>query len=151
MKKVKAWRILLAVLVIVAVGGGLAWHFGVFKPFGLYPSANSIVLIAPYKYGSVWVFDDPKAGLVREPFVSGVPEMIDEMVKDIPDAEKGFNLYFSTVPFPDPTHKFTWLRGDRSGNWYRCEQNGLEGWLCPGLFRYYREAPKEIYARAAKK
>jgi hypothetical protein len=37
-----------------------------------------------------WVFDDEAAGLVREPFVGGVPAMIDELVSDIPDAESGF-------------------------------------------------------------
>jgi hypothetical protein len=47
--------------------------------------------------------------------------------------------------------KFTWLRGDGVGNWYFCEQYKEEGWLCPGLFKYYKEAPKEIYVKANAK
>ena len=41
--------------------------------------SNQIMVIAPYwlERGRCWVFDDPAAGLQQEPFVSGVPEMID--------------------------------------------------------------------------
>ena len=41
--------------------------------------SNQIMAIAPYWHEGVgtWVFDDPAAGLQQEPFVSGVPEMID--------------------------------------------------------------------------
>lgn len=63
--------------------------------------ANQIVVIAPYwveEFGA-WVFDDPRVGLVQEPFVSGVPEMIDFLVKDIPNARSGFRLLFSASPF----------------------------------------------------
>jgi hypothetical protein len=115
-------------------------------------SANSLLILAPYKFAGTWVFDDPSAGLLREPFVNGIPEIIDDMVKDVPQAEAGFRLLFCAQPFPGHTHKLTWLRADvHSGNWYRCEQTGKEGWLCPALFKYYREAPKELYAKAEKK
>jgi len=90
-------------------------------------------------------------GLKREPFVAGIPEMIDEMVRNIPDAEQGFRLLFSTQAFPGYTHKLTWRRGDKTGNWYYCEQLGKEGWLCPGLFKYYKQPPKELYAKAERK
>jgi hypothetical protein len=58
---------------------------------------NQIMLIAPYWLEEVgmWVFDDPATGLTREPFVEGVPEMIDHLVADIPDARAGFRLLFS--------------------------------------------------------
>ncbi len=42
--------------------------------------SNVLMVIAPYWYQGTWVFDDESVGLVREPFVSGVPEMIDELV-----------------------------------------------------------------------
>lgn len=35
-----------------------------------------------------WVFVDPRVGLSQEPFVSGIPEMIDTMVANIPNAEE---------------------------------------------------------------
>ena len=30
---------------------------------------NVLFVIAPYKYEGMWVFDDPAAGLSREPFI----------------------------------------------------------------------------------
>ena len=38
---------------------------------------NSLFVIAPYWDSGIWAFDDERVGLVREPFVSGVPDMID--------------------------------------------------------------------------
>jgi hypothetical protein len=114
-------------------------------------SANSIFIISPYKYYGTWVFDDPRVGLVREPFVAGIPEMIDKLVKDIPNADKGFRLLFSASPFPGYTIKLTWVREERGGNWYFCEGYDSEGWLCPALFKYFDKAPKEIYAKAGEK
>lgn len=146
-KSIKPWYLALAAVVLIVVGF-VAWQTGVFGSLGRGRAGNAIVVIAPYKYAGTWVFDDPAAGLTREPFVSGIPEMIDDMVKNIPNADKGFRLLFSAQPFPGYTRKLTWRRGDSTGNWYYCEQYGKEGWLCPGLFRYYRKAPPEIYAKA---
>ncbi|MBW2645956.1 MAG: hypothetical protein JRE23_07235 [Deltaproteobacteria bacterium] len=111
-------------------------------------SANSIFVVSPYKYYGTWVFDDPRVGLVREPFVAGIPEMIDKLVKDIPNADQGFRLLFSASPFPGYTLKLTWVREERGGNWYFCKEYNSEGWLCPALFKYFDEAPKEIYGKA---
>lgn len=123
---------------------------GAFKIASVPPS-NALMIIAPYKYAGTWVFDDPAAGLTREPFVSGIPEMIDDMVKNIANSENGFRLLFSTQPFPGYTHHLKWLRGDKTGNWYFCEQTKKEGWLCPGLFKYYKDAPKVLYVKAEMK
>ena len=114
-------------------------------------SDNSLFLICPYRYQGTWVFDDPNVGLVREPFVAGIPEMIDELTKDIPDAEKGFRLLFSATPFPDYTIKLVWRRRELGGNWYYSEDYDSEGWLCPALFKYFKKAPKEIYVKAEEK
>lgn len=115
------------------------------------PDGNSIFIIEPYKSAGTWVFDDPDVGLVREPFVSGIPEMIDKLVEDIPEAEKGFRLLFSAKPFPGYTLKLIWRREAKEGNWYYCEKFKSEGWLCPALFKYFKKAPKEIYAKAESK
>lgn len=149
--RIRWWRVALAGGVVAVVLGAVAYRGGMFQPLGIYRPANALMVIAPYQYAGTWVFDDPAVGLRREPFVSGIPEMIDDMVKGIPGAAEGFRLLFSTQPFPGYTHKLVWRRGDKSGNWYFCDQYGKEGWLCPGLFRYYREAPKEIYAKAEHK
>ena len=144
-------RVLAVVSVVMAIVGGFAWHNGFFRPQGVYRPANSIMVLMPYRHAGTWVFDDAAAGLRQEPFVAGIPEMMDAMVRDIPDADKGFRLLFSAQPFPGHTHKLIWRRGDKTGNWYFSEQYQKEGWLCPGLFKYYKDAPKEIYVKAEKK
>jgi hypothetical protein len=97
------------------------------------------------------LFDDPSTELTREPFVAGVPEIIDHLVKDIPNAENGFRMLFSGKPFPGYMMKVTWIRAEMSGNWYHSEELDMKGWLCPALFKYFEEAPKEIYVKAEKK
>ncbi len=144
------WRVLGVTAAIILVAGGIAWQRGVFRPLYAYRPSNSLMILMPYKYAGTWVFDDPAVGLKQEPFVAGIPEMMDEMVKDIPNADKGFRLLFSAKPFPGYTHKLTWLRGDPAGNWYYSEQFKKEGWLCPGLFKYYSEPPKELYVKAER-
>ena len=108
---------------------------------------NSIMVIHPYKYHGAWVFDDEKVGLVREPFVSGADTIIDRFVENIPWAENGFTLLFSSRPFPGHQAEFEWRREDFGGNWYYCKQLDMDGWLCPALFRYFDEAPEKIYAQ----
>jgi hypothetical protein len=108
-------------------------------------SMNSINLIAPYKHLGFWVFDDERVGLAQEPFVDGADTMIDRVVENIPNAEKGFILVFSASPFPGHRYRLDWLRADEDGgNWYREEELGMEGWLCPALFKYFDEALKRI-------
>jgi len=108
---------------------------------------NAINIIAPYKYLGMWVFDDPRVGLVQEPFVSGADTMIDRVVAAIPGAENGFVLMFSSTPFPGHQFRLDWRRDDGSGNWYHASGLELEGWLCPALLRYFPEAPKTIYVQ----
>ena len=109
--------------------------------------ANAIHVIVPYRHASTWVFDDPRVGLSQEPFVSGIPEMIDTMVANIPNAEKGFRLLFASAPFPGYQVKLEKVREEYEGTWYRWDDNG-EGWLCPALFLYFPEAPLHLYAKA---
>lgn len=114
---------------------------------------NQILAIAPYWLDAVgtWVFDDPQAGLSQEPFVSGVPEMIDFLVKDIPNARSGFRLLFSAAPFPGFQKHLVWQREEYGGNWYASDDPPMEGWLCPALFRYFDAAPAELYVTAEAK
>ena len=81
--------------------------------------ANAIYVIVPYRHASTWVFDDPRVGLSQEPFVSGIPEMIDTMVTDIPNAEKGFRLLFASEPFPGYQVELEKVREEYEGVWYR--------------------------------
>src|SRR6266496_3392882 len=104
---------------------------------------NAINVIAPYKHLGMWVFDDPRVGLVQEPFVSGADTMIDRVVAEIPNAESGFVMLFSSSPFPGSQIRLEWHRADSGGNWYYSPQLDLEGWLCPALLRYFEQAPRE--------
>ena len=113
--------------------------------------ANSIMVIAPYRYEEMWVFDDPQAGLVQEPFVSGIPQMIDRLVVDIPKAEQGFKLIFAQTPFPGYQAQLDWLRPEFGGHWYRWSTEEMEGWLCPALFKYFEVAPPQLFCQAEAK
>ena len=106
---------------------------------------NAINVIAPYKYLDMWVFDDPRVGLLQEPFVAGADTMIDRVVADIPNADRGFTLIFSAAPCPGSQLRLEWRRAGDSGNWYFAPELGIEGCLCPALLKYFDEAPKEIH------
>jgi hypothetical protein len=112
---------------------------------------NSILVIHPYKVGGVWVFDDPRVGLVQEPFVAGADVILDRMVEGIPDAESGVTVFFSAGPFPGSQHEFHWRREESGGDWYYSPKFDLEGWLCPALFKYFDEAPQCLYAQVKPK
>src|SRR3990172_6723475 len=98
--------------------------------------ANTLMTILPYWSQGTWVFDDESVELVAEPFVSGIPEMITEMVKDIPNAKKGFQ------------RELIWVREEYEGSWYRLAKTKQEGWLCPAMFHYFEKAPKRLYVTA---
>jgi hypothetical protein len=136
-------RRLTAIFIVSLAAAGLLWGQGT-------PSVspvNSLFVIAPYKYEGMWVFDDPRVGLSREPFIAGIDTMIDRMVADIPQAEKGFRAVFSAAPFPGSTEKLEWRREESGGNWYYNERFKMEGWLCPALFKYFPTAPKTIFVK----
>jgi len=112
---------------------------------------NAINVIAPYKYLGYWVFDDPKVGLVQEPFVGGADTIIDELVREIPDASNGFAMVFSAAVFPGYQFRLEWVGPQGSGNLYRLPVLNLDGWLCPALLRYFDEPPKELYVQVRPK
>src|SRR5437762_1661668 len=51
---------------------------------------NSLMVIVPYKYEGLWVFDDAAVGLSKEPFIAGIDTLIDKATASIPDAQHGF-------------------------------------------------------------
>ena len=110
--------------------------------------ANVLIVIEPYWYQDTWVFDDASKGLEKEPFVQGVPEMIDALVTDIPNARSGFVLLFSSQPFAGYQVDLTLLKEEYGGHWYKAKDYGAEGWLCPALFKYFDDAPESLYIKA---
>src|SRR5689334_23347603 len=99
------------------------------------------------RHDGTWVFDDPSTGLEREPFVQGADKMISVLAKDIPDARNGFKLTFAAQKFPGWQKKLTWVREEGGGNVYSIDDPPMQGWLCPALFLYFRDAPNHIYVR----
>ena len=110
---------------------------------------TQVQVISPYwdTPSQCWVFDDERHGLVKEAFVMGASEMISDVVRDVPDAEDGFRLLFSHEAIPGAQRRLERLREDCGGWWYRCEGVG-DCWLCPALFRYFDEAPQNLFVRA---
>ena len=115
---------------------------------------NSIMVLKPYKWEGMWVFDDSKTGLVREPFVAGVPEILESLLvkQGIPleDAAKGFRLIFSAVPFPGHQLSAKRMAEEGGGTWYEESGSKARGWLCPALFRYFTTAPENLYVRVER-
>ena len=113
--------------------------------------ANNMMVVFPYREEGTWVFDDSAAGLIKEPFVCGIPEMIDIMVQNIPDADKGFKMLFSDNPFPNYQAELVYSRSEYGGNWYSWGEQNLSGWLCPAMFKYFVNTPSNIYCKAELK
>lgn len=113
---------------------------------------NQIYTIMPYKpHGASpggWVFDDERVDLYHEPFVAGADLVIDRMVANIKNADQGFIMRFSHDPFPGMQHVFQLEYEEYGGNWYRAlTMENARGWLCPALFRYFKEAPQRLYVQ----
>lgn len=106
------------------------------------------MVIAPYKRAGTWVFDDPAVGLEAEPFVAGIPEMIDRLVAPLPDAENGFRCLFSAAPFPGVQVELERQHEEVGGWWYFSPDYNATGWLCPALFKYFDAAPEKLFVSA---
>lgn len=138
----KKYSVILLITVVIVLIAVLYSQKGISAP------DNAILTIKPYWRNGTWVFDDKRVNLYHEPFIAGMPEIISHLAKDISDAKNGFRLLFSAKPFPGYQMKLTWLRKENGGNWYYSNDLKMEGWLCPALFKYYKKAPKEMYAKA---
>ena len=108
---------------------------------------NAVYAIRPYRYQDMWVFDDARVDLVKEPFVMGIPEIIDQAVKHLPDPQNGFTVLFNDTGLPQADLVLNKLNEEAGGNWYICEHTNMKGWLCPALFKYYPVAPDKLFIK----
>lgn len=104
---------------------------------------NSIFVIHPYRWKGTWVFDDEEKGLDKEPFVMGIPDIIDRIVGNA----NRFTCYFAATPIPSQHATLDRREPDSGGTWYQHRETGLKGWLCPALFKYFPTAPETINIR----
>lgn len=137
-----------AIVAAAILVGTFVWSFGLVPGLNAPHRENAIMTIAPYRHNGTWVFDDLSAGLVQEPFIAGVPEMIDILVEDIPNADNGFRLVFSANAFPDHQQKLEWKREESGGNYYSIDEPPMEGWICPAMFKYFAKGPKNLFVKA---
>ena len=104
---------------------------------------NALFTITPYKHEGQWVFDDESRELDKEPFVAGIDDILDTVA----NGATKLTVIFSSAPFPGASLTLTRLREEMDGNWYQCEELGMEGWLCPAMFKYFTSAPDKIYVQ----
>ena len=111
----------------------------------LTPTGDSDLLRIYKAKTGLWVFDDDRVGLVKEPFIKGADEIIDALVAkhDIPDPDNGFLLMFSYREFDGAEECLTRGEPEDGGCWYRWGE--MKGWLCPALYKYFSEAPEQIW------
>lgn len=84
-------------------------------------SSNSILVIHPYYDRGMWVFDDDRVGLTKEPFVAGADKFIDYHLIKIEkheEGKKGFNMVFSVIPFKDFDYELQFIKHDGMGSVY---------------------------------
>jgi hypothetical protein len=111
---------------------------------------NVIFIIEPYRKYGTWVFDDAKRGLIEEPFVFGMPQIIDKVVKDEECRRCRFIFSDREMPEYDLVLNKMVGRPDTIGAWYESPQLKMNGWLCPALNLYYRVPPESIYIKIEK-
>jgi hypothetical protein len=106
-------------------------------------SRNSLYVLNIYNHEGTYVFDDPQVDLVREPFVMGMPEIIEHQMGGGPIDT--FTAIFSAAAFPGHNTVLKRLHAEYGGTWYELSGTRLEGWLCPALFKYFEVAPETLY------
>ena len=107
---------------------------------------NSLRYLILYRTGETgWAFDDAGRGISAEPFVCGIPEIINDLM--CREKIKGDNIrvLYSGAAFPGHQIVLDHVIGECGGNWY--QYKGMKGWLCPTLYQYFLKAPKQIYVR----
>jgi hypothetical protein len=141
----RRWAGKALLLACLALGlGSAAWEHR------LVSAGNALLTIEPYRTGNGWAFDEPRLGLRREPFVAGVPEIIDRLVAGVPGSDTQVRLIFSQTPFPGHQLQLDRGRPENGGYWYSAPAYSAEGWLCPALFKYFPRAPRHLYVKAER-
>lgn len=109
-----------------------------------------MMTIETYRHAGTWCFTDEKRGLVHEPFVLGIPEIIDFMIEKLPAKDKTgtYRILFSSAMFPNCKTRLKKEQHEYGGAWYnlQTEQNKeFRGWLCPATLKFFADFPNEIF------
>jgi len=113
-----------------------------------------------YRHQGTWAFTDETYDLLHEPFVAGIPQFIDFIIRqDNNDPRDGeYLVTFSQNPFPTAVFELRFDRDDMGGAWYNCrpcdeaknDRVGGEGWLCPATLHYFEDFPPSIFVQITK-
>lgn len=105
------------------------------------------MVIEIYKHCGTWAFTDPTKGLQDEPFVAGIPEIIDLFIEKYSNnAKKTHRITFSASNFPGSHGKLIKKESEAGGAWYSYE-NKMKGWLCPATLHYFEKHPDELFVK----
>jgi hypothetical protein len=118
-------------------------------------SWTHVIFMRWHKSYQEWCFDIPIVGIEDEPFVEGIPEIIEYHLgksnKTTSAKKKGVTVLFSgaaTKPkeFTSGTYfKLVKTKEENGGSWYKEPVSRYEGWLCPNLYQFFAKAPKQIH------
>ena len=107
-----------------------------------------LMIIAPYWHDDMWVFDDECSGMDKEPLVAGIPQIVDDLVRNISDARGGFRLLFSAAVFPGYQMKLERMGEDDQGGGYAIDGRPDEGRVSAALAGYFETVPEAIFVAA---
>jgi len=116
---------------------------------------NTLYIIEIYRHAGTWCFTDLDRGLVHEPFVLGIPEFIDTILKiyDLETEEQNYRVIFSQNSFPTHQGFLSFDSPDHEGAWYSMTvladnkklDETSQGWLCPATLKFFETFPNSIY------
>lgn len=112
-------------------------------------TGNQINTIYPYRTKAGWAFDDEEVGLKEEPFIAGIPDIINSIVGE----RNEFTAHISHSIIPNFTGHLKMIDPEealKSGfipntGWYELEGTEMIGWLCPATLKYFKDYPDSIY------
>ena len=101
-----------------------------------------------YRLRDTWVFDDLEFGLVAEPLILGMSEMVDYLLgRQVDRAIIRFTGVFGIFP-----HTLRREEAHDDGFYYRLGGTDRRGWLCPATLHYFPEGhPEDISLWVAAK
>lgn len=121
---------------------------------------NAMYVIEIYRHATTWCFTDNVRGLVHEPFVLGIPEIIDKVLEDNNIVSDQPKILFSAKPFPKHQGYLHYKKFEDGGVWYtlfstvneekKYINENLTGWLCPATLKYFPVHPEYIYFKLDK-
>lgn len=110
--------------------------------------SNAMMVIQIYEHCGTWAFTDKARGLTHEPFVAGIPEIIDFCIDAYGDKTKETHrIVFSAEYFPLCQGHMTKTSNEHGGAWYQfdVQDGGFKGWLCPATLKFFDSHPEKIY------